>query len=148
MITIDLNQVRETVEVTIGDHVFNVRRMGSGEELELSASNRRTVEFMDKAMKLQKKFLDMAEIPEDKIDQKQVAKLTKEMDKITNGIQEEQDYQSEAFVKLFDDGGDGSKSRELLKTLSNNEKNKLIQTIFEQKAVLDSENKLEGAGEA
>jgi|SRR5690606_16695931 len=148
MITIDLNQIRETVEVTIGDHVFNVRRMGSGEELELSASNRRTFELMNKASKLQKQFLELAETPEDKLDQKEIDKMVKQMDKVTADIRSEQDYQSEAFVKLFDDGGDGSKSRELLKTLSNDEKSKLLQSIFEQKTVLDSETKSEGSEEA
>lgn len=148
MITIDLNQIRETVEVTIGDHVFNVRRMGSGEELELSASNRRTFELMNKASKLQKQFLELAETPEDKLDQKEIDKMVKQMDKVTADIRSEQDYQSEAFVKLFDDGGDGSKSRELLKTLSNDEKSKLLQSIFEQKTVLDSQKESEDSEEA
>lgn len=59
MITINLNDIREVVEVTIGDHVYNVRRMGSGEELDLSASNRRTFEAMERATKLQKKFMEL-----------------------------------------------------------------------------------------
>ena len=141
MITIDLNNIREVVDVTIGDHVYKVRRMGSGEELELSASNRRTIELMDKATRLHKRFLELADTPEDDIDQQEVDKLTKQMNKVTKDIRTEQDFQSEAFVKLFDDGGDGSKSRELLSSLAIEDKSKLLQTIFEQKTVLDSQNK-------
>lgn len=138
MITINLNDIREVVEVTIGDHVYNVRRMGSGEELDLSASNRRTFEAMDKAVKLQKKFTELSSTPEEELDQKEVDKLVKQMDKVTAEIRKEQEYQSEAFVKLFDDGGDGSKSRELLKSFSHDEKQKLLEQIFSQKEVLDA----------
>ena len=138
MITINLNDVREVVEVTIGDHVYNVRRMGSGEELDLSASNRRTFEAMDKAVKLQKKFTELSSTPEEDLDQKEVDKLVKQMDKVTAEIRNEQEYQAEAFVKLFDDGKDGSKSRELLKSFSHDEKQKLLEQIFSQKEVLDA----------
>lgn len=138
MITINLNDIREVVEVTIGDHVYKVRRMGSGEELDLSASNRRTFEAMERANKLQKKFLELSATPEEELDQKEVDKLVKQMDKVTAEIRKEQEYQSEAFVKLFDDGGDGSKSRELLKSFSHNEKQKLLEQIFSQKEVLDA----------
>ena len=138
MITINLNDIREVVEVTIGDHVYNVRRMGSGEELELSASNRRTMNLMDEATKLQVKFQELSKTPESELDQKEVDKLVKKMDKVTGGIRAEQEYQSEAFVKLFDDGEDGSKSRELLNSFSHNEKQKLIEQVFSQKEVLDA----------
>ena len=138
MITINLNDIREVVEVTIGDHIYNVRRMGSGEELDLSASNRRTFEAMERANKLQKKFMELSATPEEELDQKEVDKLVKQMDKVTDEIRKEQEYQSEAFVKLFDDGGDGSKSRELLKSFSHGEKQKLLEQIFSQKEVLDA----------
>jgi hypothetical protein len=138
MITINLNDIREVAEVTIGDHVYKVRRMGAGEELDLSASNRRTFEAMERANKLQKKFMELSATPEEELDQKEVDKLVKQMDKVTAEIRKEQEYQSEAFVKLFDDGGDGSKSRELLKSLSHNEKQKLLEQIFSQKEVLDA----------
>lgn len=138
MITINLNDIREVVEVTIADHVYNVRRMGSGEELDLSASNRRTFEAMDKAVKLQKKFTELSNTPEEELDQKEVDKLVKQMDKVTTEIRKEQEYQAEAFVKLFDDGKDGSKSRELLKSFSHDEKQKLLEQIFSQKEVLDA----------
>lgn len=148
MITINLNDIRETVEVTIGDHVYNVRRMGSGEELDLSASNRRTFEAMERANKLQKKFMKLSATPEEELDQKEVDKLVKQMDKVTAEIRTEQEYQSEAFVKLFDDGGDGSKSRELLKSFSHDEKQKLLEQIFAQKEVLDTQKSEEASTEA
>ena len=148
MITINLNDIREVVEVTIGDHVYKVRRMGAGEELDLSASNRRTFEAMERATKLQKKFMELSATPEEELDQKEVDKLVKQMDKVTAEIRNEQEYQAEAFVKLFDDGGDGSKSRELLKSFSHSEKQKLLEQIFAQKEVLDTQKSEEASTEA
>lgn len=147
MITINLQDIRETVEVTIGKDVFNVRRMGSGEELELSASNRRTFDLMDEAIKLKEKFQKLSSVPENELDSKEVDKLVKEMDKVTTSIRDEQLYQAEAFVKLFDDGSDGTKSRALLNSFPNDEKSKLIQSIFEQKEVLEATEKASEAND-
>lgn len=137
MITINLNDVREVVEVTIGDHVYNVRRMGSGEELEASASMRRAGELIGNISRLQAQYLKATSDP-DNIDEKEMDKLTKKVQKAADSLEAEQLYQFNAYVKLFDDGGDGSKSRELLSMLSHEDRKKLLEDIFSQKEVLDA----------
>lgn len=148
MITINLNDYQETAEVTIGDHVFKVRRMGAGEELELSASMRRTSEQIEKVSRLQAKFLKIQAKGEENVDEKEISKLIKQMNDATKAMTDEQEYQLESYVRLFDDGGDGSKSRSLLRSLPQEARKQMIYDIFDQQTILNSQKSEEATEEA
>lgn len=139
MKTISLDSFKDNVEVEIDGHKYIVRRMGSNEELDLSISMRQASDVLDMVSRLQAQFLKMQVQKEEDIDKKQLDSLIKKMNKATKELEDLQRYQFEAYVKLFDDGDGGSKSREMLSSLPSANIKKLIEDIFTADSVLNDE---------
>jgi hypothetical protein len=106
---ISTNKLSQRKHVEIDGHYYVVRRKGSGDRLSINM-------YMTELDKLADK-------------EKAGTQLTgEELDRITeieNGI-------VNIAVGCFDDGGDGSKSRELVLSLSEDELTELMETIFDE----------------
>lgn len=132
MLTISLNDIIETVKVKIGDDIFTVRRMGGGEELNLSQLMSHSSKLIDEASKLQTTFIELSASDEKKIPPKKLKTMTTRLNDITTELNTLQEKQLSAYIGLFDDGGDGSKSRNLLEKSTLPKIKELIAQIFEQ----------------
>lgn len=132
-ITISLSNIRKVKRAKIGDTVFTVRKLGAGEELELSANMRRAGVLIDSFNKMRKKMLEQSE--EEKANTKELTKLAKKMDKFTEELHEIQLFQYESYLKIFDDGTkDQAKTKELLSSLSIDERDELLKQIWAEGA--------------
>jgi len=98
------------VEVKIDGHPYRVRRLGAGEELKLGSLLR----------KMRKLLREMAkpEVSDQRTDQ-----IEKEVDDL--------EQESIRVIALtFNDGGDGSKSLDLISRLSHEDRTTMIRKIF------------------
>lgn len=107
MLEIKTNQLKTRKKVLIDDQEYIVRRMGNIEQLEVS-------QYMRRLNKL-------AELEKSKplTDQQ-----SQEVDELSTKI-------LAISISLFDDGGDGSKSKALLSSLSDTEIGLMLNQIFE-----------------
>lgn len=106
MLEIQTNQLKSRKKVLIDDHPYTVRRLGNIEQLDISQYMRR----LDKLAELEKSS------PLSETQLEEVEMLTEKVSTI--------------FVNVFDDGGDQSKSRALVASLSGNELSILFSQIF------------------
>lgn len=111
MLELKTNQLKTRKKVLIDEHQYTVRKLGNIEQMDLSQYMRR----LDVLSNLEKKQ-DLTE------------KQIQEVQDIGNRI-------SNLFIALFDDGGDQSKSRSLVASLSENEIGVLLGKIFEEGTV-------------
>ena len=113
MLEIKTNQLKSRKKVMIDDTLYTVRRLGNLEQLEISQAMRRL------------KQLAAAE---------EATALTAEQVEEVDALSVKM---SDIFIALFDDGGDQSKSRALLASLSDSEIGELIKQIFEDTNATD-----------
>lgn len=107
MLEIKTNQLKTRKRVLIDDQEYYVRRMGNIEQLEVSQYMRR----LNKLAEIEK----TAPLTDQQID---------EVDQLSTKIMA-------ISIGLFDDGGDGSKSKALLSSLNDTEIGLLLDQIFE-----------------
>jgi hypothetical protein len=116
IITINLNSLDSRKRVKIGDTIFIVRRLGAGEELDINQLIRELDEISARAKKSKdgnlsekdkKRFLDL------------------------------QETSLRIYAKTFDDGGDGSKSLELIRQLSFPDRTLVHDKIFGIQSIVD-----------
>jgi len=110
MLEIKTNQLKTRKKVLIDGNEFTVRKMGNLEQLELSQSMRRVGQLA----KIEQSGIEL--------NAKQIAELDELSKKMT-----------EMFIGLFDDGGDQSKSKKMLTSLSDSEIGIILTQIFEEK---------------
>lgn len=114
MIEIKTNQLKTRKKQVIDGHEYTVRRMGNIEQLDLAQKiSRLTV---------------LSEVEEKKT-------LTKDQAKEVDDISR---WMSEVFVSLFDDGGDQTKSKKLVSSLSDEEIEVILKVIFEDESTEES----------
>lgn len=113
MLSFKTSELKTRKKVTIDGHVFTVRRMGNIEQLEMS-------QYMGRLTRL-------SEIEGKR---KLTDKENQEVDTISKSI-------ADMFIGLFDDGGDQSKSKALLRSLSEEEITLYLEKIFEEKEAED-----------
>lgn len=106
MLQINTKQLKSRKQVEIDGHPYTVRRIGAGEELTLSQGMR----LLEKLAKKEKDS-ELSESEYAEIDQMTVDTI-------------------ELMAGCFDDGGDGSKSRQLVRSLSEAELTLMMQQIF------------------
>lgn len=109
-LSIRTNQLSTRKQVEIDGHHYTVRKMGNIEQLDMSQYFRRL-----------KKLSEL----EAKNDNKLTAAQTRELDDLSSKM-------ANMFVALFDDGGDQSKSRALVASLSDVEIGLLLAQIFKE----------------
>lgn len=124
-ISISTKSFIKTVQAKIDDHVYTVRKMGAGEELDLSRELGTLSKFKSKVLNLQGKM------EAEKDEEKQV-KLMTEFQKLMADFSVVNARIEEAYIRLFDDHEDGSKSRNLVHTLGLANIQKVYSQIMEQ----------------
>ena len=107
MLEIKTSELHTRKRAKIDGHIYTVRRMGNLEQLNLSQSMRRLT------------VLSKIEDNGTKLTDKQALEVEEISSKLAN-----------TFVNLFDDGGDQSKSKALLMTLSDLEIKEIMEKIF------------------
>lgn len=128
---ISLANIRSTFPVTIDDHDFIARKLGAGEELDAAAQSRRLFQLVDELDALAKNKLlkkNPTEIPP--ADKTKYANLTKRLGSITKDVEDIQIEQFNLSLRMLDDGGDGSKTKELIGSLTAQERNIMFKQIF------------------
>lgn len=106
------NQLKSRRKAIIDGHEFTVRRLGNIERLE--------------AVRLQNELQEIiSKYPEDVKDED----ISKDDIKAIN---EKAMQSSELLLSLFDDGGDQSKSKALIRSLDDEEIIDIVESIFEQ----------------
>lgn len=106
MLEITTSQLKARKKVEIDGHPYVVRKLGAGEQLALN-------QLLRKAKALGQKLSDGENAEQDEIE---AENLSEKMVSI--------------LVGLFDDGGDGSKSRALVSSLNETEMAELFAQIF------------------
>lgn len=108
MLEIKTNQLKTRKKQVIDGHEYTIRKMGNIEMMNLSQYTTRLQELAD----IEKK-------------QKLTVEQSAEVDKISESI-------SFMTIGLFDDGGDQSKSRQLIPTLSDEEINYIFAYAYDE----------------
>jgi hypothetical protein len=107
MIEISTSKLTSRKHVLIDGHAYTVRKLGAGDELAISQILRQLEKLQEKA--------------------KSGKTLTPKDDDL---FQELQERSLAIYASTFDDGGDGSKSRKLIESLSYDERAELQDLIF------------------
>ena len=107
MIEFSTSSLSSRKRVKIDGHVYTVRRMGAGEELDAST----VIRELKKLSSRINKSNNYSEKDMELYDKLQARSL-------------------DIFVGLFDDGGDGTKSRELIGKLSFEDRTEMVKQIF------------------
>lgn len=113
----------KTVDAEIDGYLYKVRKIGAGDTLDISQT-------MEKMSKLQEEADHIQESSKEKKDRKEQEAL---VEKATELIAKMAGYNQqliEIYARLFDDGGDGSKSIELIKKVGIETVPKLLNAIF------------------
>ena len=110
----------------IGD--FTVRKMGAGEELDLSKKMRRLGDILDKLEGFDFTKFDMSK-PEDV---QEVAKLQKQMTKLSDEITDIKRFEFETYKRCFEDDNDGKNVDKLMNELPESARAELFRQIFQE----------------
>lgn len=124
MIEINTNKLATRKFVKIDGHDYTVRKLGAGDELAISQIIRTLNRLQDKAK-------------DGTFTAKDEAKFT-----------ELQERSLKIYAATFDDGGDGSKSLELISRLSYDERTEVYDLIFNADKLKEAEEQKETDGES
>ncbi|MBP5724019.1 MAG: hypothetical protein J6X18_10670 [Bacteroidales bacterium] len=109
-IAISTSKYITTVKAKIDDRVYTVRKIGAGEQLDLSREIGKIGEYQVEALNLRGKY-------ETATDEESKSKLLAEILKISEAIGEINDRIEAIYIGLFDDGENGSYSKRLVHSL-------------------------------
>lgn len=128
-ITISLSNIHNTKSVLIeplGE--FKVRKLGAGEELDLSKKLRRLSKIIDLLDAID--YESLRKKKPTKEDRAEMEKISSKADKLMLEINEIKEFELMTYRRCFDDGVGGKKSDELFKSLSAEERTELFRQIF------------------
>lgn len=130
-VTISTSKYVTTVNAKIDDHVYTVRKMGAGSQLDLSREINNLARMRTDLLNLQAQ-VEKAESDEEaeKLMQKNFDKMA-DFDKVVKRIED-------IFIELFDDHEDGKKSKKLVHALGIDNIQHVYNEIFD-KAEKDAE---------
>lgn len=123
-VSISTSKYITTVNAKIDDHVFTVRKMGAGTQLDLSRELNALVRMRTNIMNTEgklKKTSDEAE--KEQLTEELLSKMS-EFEKIVKRIED-------IFVSIFDDREDGTRSRNLVHVLGIDNIQKIYAEIFD-----------------
>lgn len=133
-LSISLSNIQNTKTVHIeGIGDFTVRRMGAGEELDMSFKMRRLNQILSELEKFDFTKFDLSK----KDDIKQVEKLEKRMTKLSDEIAEIKKFELATYKKCFTDENNGENVDLLLNTLTELERAELFKQIFGENKEID-----------
>lgn len=125
IISISTRNFIKTIDAKIDGHGYTIRKMGAGEELDLSRELSTLTTFKSKILNIQGKI-------EAEKDEEKQAKLMAEFQKIMADFSVVNDRIEEAYIRLFDDHEDGSRARNLIHSLGIGNTQKVYAQIMEQ----------------
>lgn len=109
-IAISTSKYITTVKAKIDDRIYTVRKIGAGEQLDLSREIGKIGEYQVEALNLRGKY-------ETATDEESKSKLLAEILKISEAIGEINDRIEAIYIGLFDDGENGAYSKRLVHSL-------------------------------
>lgn len=124
-ITLSSIKNSKTVEIK-GLGMLTARKLGSGEELELSAKMRRTGKIIDELSKTDFSKLDTSKPEHLKI----VQRMAKKFDSLTNELDAIKIFEFNTYKSLLSDDKDGAVVDVIMSTLTDEERAKLFKMIF------------------
>lgn len=120
-IAISTSKFIKTVKAKIDDRIFTVRKIGAGEQLDLSREIGKISEYQVQAFNLRGRY-------ESAKDEDEKAEILKEIMKASEAIGAINDRIESIYCGLFDDGGDGSYTKRLVHSLGIEN----IQKVYDQ----------------
>lgn len=134
-IQISLNNIRNVKTVFIeGIGSFTVRKLGAGEELDLSDRIRRLGEILDELQKIDFSKYDTST----EEGMKELEKVSKRASKLSEEVNEIQRFELETYKRCFEDDNDGKNVDSLLDSLSAEDRANLFKTIFDPITVIEA----------
>lgn len=124
----------KTVDIE-GVGLFRVRKLGAGEELDLSSKLRR---LLDISKKLQALKLDEIDASTEE-GQAKFAAVSETVDKYSEEISQIKKFELETYKKCFMDENNGENVDFLINSLSDEERTKLFDMIFNVKPVKNND---------
>lgn len=129
-ISISLSQVQNTKTIELkGLGVLKIRRLGSGEDLDLSFKRRRINRLIDELNSIDFTKLDMKK----PADVKKMEKRAKRADEIQDEITEIKKQEFELYKGLLSDEEDGKVVDVVMQRLSDKERAELFRIAFDEK---------------
>lgn len=136
-ISISLSNVQNIKTVNIeGLGVFKVRRLGPGEEYDLSTKRRRLAKIAEE-MGVIKKHIDELKTEEEK--ESYALKHMGKIDALSEEIGSIQKHELDTYKGCFTDDANGEKTDKLIDSLTADERVKLYQMIFDPVESSDDE---------
>lgn len=124
-VSISTSKYITSVKAKIDDHVFTVRKMGAGTQLDLSREISNLMKMRTELMNLEAKMKKTeSEEEADKMLQDNIDKM-EAFGKVTQRIEA-------IFIDLFDDGEDGKKSAKLVHALGIDNIQRVYAEIFDK----------------
>lgn len=114
--------------------VFRVRKLGAGEELDLSTKMRRLVAIAKELDNLKLKDID----PESEEGQKYFSDHSEIIEKLSAEISDIKKFELITYKKCFSDDENGAKVEELINSLSDSERSELFKQIFDVPTVIEA----------
>lgn len=130
-LSISLSNVQNIKTVNIeGLGVFKVRRLGPGEEYDLSTKRRRLMKISQEMVKIKKKIDN---VPGESEKEALALKNLDYINKLSDEITDIQKYELDAYKRCFTDDSNGEKTEKLINSLTDDERLKLYSMIFDTK---------------
>lgn len=143
-ISISLNNIKTYKTVKIeGIGVFNVRKLGSGEELDLSTESRKLTKLLTELNNMNIGAIDIkTKKGRDELKKKEsrISKITEEMNRIKA-------FELDTYKKCFEDDNNGKDVDKLIKFLTDEERAELFKQIFDTPKILEAPGAPEGAAD-
>jgi hypothetical protein len=129
-ISISLSQVQNTKTIELkGLGVIKIRRLGSGEDLDLSFKRRRINRLIDELNSIDFASLDMKK----PADVKKMEKRAKRAEEIQGEIADIKQQEFDLYKGLLSDEKGGEIVETVMRVLSDSERAKLFQIAFDEK---------------
>ena len=122
-VSISTSKYITTIKAVIDGHTYTVRKIGAGEQLDLSREFSKLQELQLEATNLHAKY-EVAKTKEDK------NKLEIEYINVAKPLADIMERIEDIYINLFDDGEDGKYSRQLVHSLSIGDVRKIYDEIM------------------
>jgi len=133
-VSISLNNIQNIKTVNIvGIGVVRVRKLGAGEELDLSAKTRQLGKLVAELSDMDFTKFD-ANKPEDV---EKLSELSKRAEAIADEIEDIQKFEFDTFKRCFSDDENGKVVDVIMNTLTNEERGELFKQVFGRKKQVD-----------
>lgn len=139
---ISLNNIRNVKKVYIdGVGGFTVRKLGAGEELDLSDKMRRLGEILKELQAIDFNKFDVTK----EEDRQELEEVSKRADTLTQEVSAIQRFELETYKQCFEDDNEGKDVERLLNSLSAEDRANLFKEIFNPLQAVEAAQPLEAS---